>query len=172
MSGQASVSFNFPGLALAWLTPMPNSQSKLFYYIEKNGCVDFTLSASHPYGLAINVFSKKSLARDHFTELESSHPDAKIKQTKNLKDFLIQAADDGYAGAILDSREPVYFCHDEAENMVIIKLCLNDDNEVKESLLTMNGQWVDYDGDRDIEFYLDRIAATGTWSSIWEKSLF
>jgi hypothetical protein len=57
---------------------------------------------------------------------------------------------------VIDGEDPVYFCLDPAENMVFLKLCLNDKDRVEEYLLEEDGSWTLYDGEKDLELFLDQ----------------
>jgi hypothetical protein len=129
---------------------------KMYYYIEKEGLPLYQLAASHPYGLALCIYTKKKLAQEILPESAGEMEGVKIRQTADLRDFLIRAADEGYAGAILDDREPVYFCLDPADSMVILRLTMNEDEEVQEFVLNENGTWRIYEGEEEIEFFLDQ----------------
>lgn len=132
------------------------TRRKMYYYIEKDGLPLYQLAASHPYGLALCLYTKKKLAQEILPEEAGEMKDVKIRQTADLMDFLIRAADEGYAGAILDDQEPLYFCLDPADSMVILRLTMNDDEEVQEFVLNENGGWRLYEGEEEIEFYLDQ----------------
>jgi len=132
------------------------TRRKRYYYIERKGKPNFSLSISHPYGLAIQVFTHKDLAREDLLEDSDTEADLRIRQTDDVKSFFIRAADEGYAGAILDNEQPIYFCLDAAENMVFLKLALDSEEKVEEWILQENGLWDKYVGDKDIEFYLDQ----------------
>ncbi|MHC4942897.1 MAG: hypothetical protein ACYTG7_07735 [Planctomycetota bacterium] len=132
---------------------------KRYYYIEKDGEPVYSLSHSHPYGLAIRICSSMKLAR----ELLDSERGDKIRQTDNLKDFLTKAADDGYAGAILDDEAPIYFCLTRSDHMVFLKLSIDEnEEEVQEYLLNNEGAWDIYEGEQEIDFFLDQESCDET----------
>jgi hypothetical protein len=129
---------------------------KRYFYLEQDGKPCYALSASHPNGLAILVFSGRKKAEVELAEKSGTAETMRIRQTDDLNGFFIHAADDGYAGAILDGEEPVYFCLDGAENMMFLKLQLSEEEEVEECLLAEDGRWERYEGEVEFEFYLDQ----------------
>ncbi|MFH2001170.1 MAG: hypothetical protein ABIK28_15925, partial [Planctomycetota bacterium] len=138
------------------------TKRKRYYYLEINGIPDYSISPSHPNGLAIKIFSSKLLAEKYLPQEELSENPTRIRQTNNLRELLIKAADGGFAGAVLDDSEPIYFCLDSAENMVFLKLCMDDEEEVSEYLLNKEGTWDPYQGEEDLEYYLDQDSCDRT----------
>jgi hypothetical protein len=129
---------------------------KRYYYLEKDGAPCYTLSPTHPNGLAIQVFSNRKGAQHGLVEEDEVDKELKIRQTDDLNGFFIRAADDGYAGAILDNSDPVYFCLDPSDNMVFLKLQMNEEDQVEEHLLEEDGRWSIYEGEEEIDFFLDQ----------------
>jgi len=134
---------------------LKNSSHKIYYYIEKDGTPEFQLAASHPNGLVINLYSNKDLAQEKLHELDGDYH-AKLRETQQLLDFLVRIADEGFAGAIMDDEEPIFFCLNQAECMVVLRLTLNDHDEVEEFILQEDGSWGVYEGEEEIEFFLDQ----------------
>lgn len=141
------------------------AKRRIYYYVEREGEIDYVISPAHPHGLAVKIFSKKSAAlKERMAEKEASQLPAaakeslpfSVRQTNNLREFLIKAADDGYAGAVLDGKEPLYFCLNPMEHILFLRLSMNDEDEVEEFLLEEDGTWTRYDGEGDLEFYLDQ----------------
>jgi len=126
-----------------------------YFYVEKDGLHKFNILSSHPNGLVIELYTKKSIVEKALGPIDASSP-FKIRRTSNLKKLLTTAADEGYAGAILDNTDPVYFCLDHDENIVFLRLTMDEYDEVGEAVLDENGAWETYEGDLDIEFYLDQ----------------
>lgn len=139
-----------------------STKQKRYYYLEISGMPDFSISPSHPNGLAIKVFSSKTLAEKYLPQDDLDVGSPKIRQTNNIREFLIKAADEGYAGAILDDNEPIYFCLDPAENMVFLKLAMDEEEEVHEYTLNLEGTWNAYEGNDDLEYYLDQDSCDQT----------
>ena len=129
---------------------------KVYYYLEKEGRLFFRIVHSHPNGLAIRIFESKKQAERALGGKQDSGSDVKVRQTSTLHRLLVKAADMGYAGAVLNDEEPLYFCLDANDEMVVLRVAMDDDEEVEEYLLQENGTWKLYEGDRDIELFLDQ----------------
>jgi len=128
-----------------------------YSYIENDGRPHSSIAASHPHGLAINQYSKKSLAVESLGTIPGLDSEPKIMETDDIEGFLTRAVDDGYAGAILDDEDLVFSCLNKSEEMIFLKLCLNPDSEkVEEYLLRNDGTWDQYELDEDLEFFLDQ----------------
>jgi hypothetical protein len=124
-----------------------------YFYHRKGTEIDFSVSHSHPHGLVINVFSRKELAL--------SFPDSEPMQTNNLVEFLTRAANEGYAGAILDDRDPIYFCMDEDEAIHFLRLSKGHDEEIEEieeTLLNADGAWRPLPQKIEIDLYANTEA--------------
>lgn len=134
---------------------------KRYYYIDGGNAPAYTISRSHPHGLAVRFFGRKKDADAALKEAADRGGAPRVRWTNDLKRFLVRAADDGFAGAVLDDREPVYFCLDGADDMVFLRLSLNDEEEVEESLLQDDGSWKLYEGEGEIDFFLDQQSADG-----------
>ena len=134
---------------------------KRYYYIDEGKAPAYTISRSHPHGLAVRIFCRKKTADEALSERGEGAGAARVRWTSDLKRFLVRAADDGFAGAVLDDREPVYFCLDRADDMVFLRLSMNDEEEVEESLLQEDGSWKLYEGEGEIDFFMDQQSTDG-----------
>lgn len=129
-----------------------------FYYNAVGQDVEFAVSHSHPHGLVIQVYSKKELAEG--SALRNSRVEHRLetRKTNNLCELLTRAANEGYAGAVLDDSDPVYFCVDEDERIRFLKLSQNEEEEIDEFLLRGDGEWQYRSDSLDLELYVNQDA--------------
>ncbi len=119
-----------------------DSTTGVAYFYEKQGHdFGYVISQSHPHGLAIKIFSRKELATAEAGAHDTGGRPADTYQTNNLCELLTRAANEGYAGAILDERDPIYFCVDEKEVLHFLRLSQDSDEEIEETLLDARGEW-------------------------------
>jgi len=112
-----------------------------YFYKKLGRDYTYAISLSHPHGLAIEIYSSKEFAAAEADAPTNGSPVAETFQTNNLRELLTRAANEGYAGAILDDRDPVYFCVDEKEALHFLRLSQNSDEEIEETLLGARGDW-------------------------------
>jgi len=130
-----------------------------FYYNKAGKGFHFSLSPSHPHGLAVNIYSDRARAEEIALADRGSGPAMETARTNDLAAFLTRAAEEGYAGAILDDMEPIYFCTDADEAIHFLKISLDEDEEgVEESLLGPDGHWSPRAGEKDLELYVNQDA--------------
>lgn len=102
-----------------------------------------------PMGLAAKVFSTEEAAA------EVAGTDEVVPIT-NLAQFLTQLARDGYAGAMWDERQPIFFCIDGLGEVQFLRVRKDASQRMQLELLAETGDWVDYDGAEEIEFLENR----------------
>lgn len=119
-----------------------DSTTGVAYFYEKVGHdLVYTISQSHPHGLAIRIYSRKELAAGQASAPDAEGRPVETLQTNNLPELLARAFNEGYAGAILDECEPIYFFIDEKEALHFLRLSQNSDEEIEETLLDARGEW-------------------------------
>jgi len=124
--------------------------TKRYYFLSRDGLPLYTLSGSQPAGLTVLVFSSEEAAEQTLSELREEGP-ARIEAVGDLTDFLAARATEGLAGALLDGRDPIYFCADENGVPGYLRVALNEDRgDLEYSLLGPDGLWGTYDGEQEL----------------------
>lgn len=134
-----------------------NGGGAVFYFnSSQNGDHLFTLSPAHPHGLAVNIYSSAEKAeRSALDRLEEPGRYA-TKKTDDLPEFLCRAANQGFAGAVLDDCAPIFFCLDGSGKIHFLKIFLDEDEETMEALLQPDGKWIPFEGDKDLNLFGDQ----------------
>ncbi len=129
-----------------------DSTKGVAYYYEKQGNeFVYDISQSHPHGLVIKIYSRKDLVHKRTAAHLSEGGPFETFQTNDLRELLTRAANEGYAGAILDESDPIYFCIDRSEALHFLRLSQNLHDEIEETLLGSRGDWSAPFGDLDLE---------------------
>jgi|GEM_PF-2414114 len=127
-----------------------------FYYLTADDHFLSILSPSHPHGLAISLYTEKEPAET--AQRQNVEDELCIKFTNNLCELLTRAAHEGYAGAVLNDSEPVYFCLDDDESLHFLRLAEDEDDEVEETLLKPNGEWSPNVAEKKLDLYANEDA--------------
>ncbi len=97
-----------------------------------------------PMGLAVTLYD------DEETAAEESGADEVVPIT-NLPNFLTHLAREGYAGAMWNGRQPVFFCIDDADEVQFLRVQRSDAGGVAMEILDADGAWNGYEGAEQIE---------------------
>jgi hypothetical protein len=133
-------------------------KSAAFFYNAAGQDVEFAVSHSHPHGLVIQIYSQKVLAEGSALRNSRAERRLETRKTNNICELLTRAANEGYAGAVLDDSDPVYFCVDEDDRIRFLKLSQNEEEEIEEYLLRDNGEWQHRSDSLDLELYVNQDA--------------
>ncbi len=133
-----------------------------WYFLSVDRKALFGVSKAQPYGLAVEIYSDaKTAARAAATRQSIEGRTITVEETGDLSDFLEARAAEGFAGGILDDRDPIYFCADSAGNPKFLKLTLDPESgEIEHFLLDDLGNWKLYEGQEEIvaEIEIDQDA--------------
>jgi len=118
----------------------------------------FSLERSQPAGLAVLAYSSEAAAKAAAVKRHGiDAPDITIETVTDLVDFLEARAIEGFAGAMLDDRVPIYFCSDPAGAARFLKVDLDErSGRLDHGLLDEDGSWKVYDGEEEIFPDLDQ----------------
>jgi hypothetical protein len=127
----------------------------------------FSMTAAQPHGLAVLVFTSRAKARlaakrvvapDAAQSLAGEPAGAELQAVEDLGQFFAEMAEAGFAGAMLDDTDPIYFCTDAEGELHYLRLRFTDEGEIEECVLRPDDSWAVYDGDPDLELYVDQDA--------------
>lgn len=128
-----------------------------YYCVTVHAQIGFSLTSAQPDGLTARVFRREDAARAALSEL-ADDGSAAVVAINDLYDFLFRLAEQGFAGAVLDDAEPVYFCADAQSRPQFLRLTPGEENDVEQWLLNPNGTWTEYEGDLELELFRDQDA--------------
>lgn len=104
-----------------------------------------------PQGLAAEIHESLEAA-------EASGGDAGLVPVQDVPRFLTHLAREGYAGALWNASQPVFFCLDESDELQFLRVGQAAPGKVAMEILDGEEGWTDYEGERSIEF-LDNAEA-------------
>jgi hypothetical protein len=124
-----------------------------------------TLEIALPMGLAVVCCDTRDSAAEAVSDADELVP------VENLAMFLTQLVRLGYAGAMWNRTQPVFFCTDDAGELHFLRVSAGtrgapagrvsvrpDPDEVRLEILTEADDWTPYDGAEPIEFIDNREA--------------
>lgn len=124
------------------------------FYLQVGGRPVFTLHLAQPGGLLISLYSRPE---DADRALLRYAEGGRAISTGTLPEFLRLRAEEGFAGAMIDDEQPVYWCVDQDNALHFLRLREARDQEKLEGhLLDDSGKWQLYEGDEEIEFFEDQ----------------
>ncbi len=123
------------------------------WWIVSEGHALHGLHPAQPAGALFKLWSDEARARAVVAELGV---EGAVQTTGHLREFLELRAEEGYAGALLDDEELIFFCLDEQAKLQFLRLAprAGDDEEaagVATHLLGENGRFALYEGDEKLE---------------------
>jgi hypothetical protein len=132
------------------------------WWIEAEGKPLHGLHPAQPAGLVFKLWSSEAAAKSVAVGLGV---EAKVHSTGDVREFLELRAEEGYAGALLDDAQLVFFCLDPQSRMQFLRLAAPDDGEeeagaraapeLRTHLLAENGRFELYEGDEELEPFVD-----------------
>ncbi|MEW6745748.1 MAG: hypothetical protein AB1486_23615 [Planctomycetota bacterium] len=151
------------------------SRPKRYWHLAVDSQIVFCFTPAHLHGLAIPLFSSRNAARSAAgtgaprtaatpsPRGPASVPglgvgECSVELVDDLCEFLASVAKAGFAGALLDETHPIFFCVDPSGNAHFLKIGLLPDTEITESLLQPDGSWTPYEGDPELELFVDQDA--------------
>ncbi len=130
--------------------------------VQEDGRYAYSLHPAQPSGLLLRLYREESRARDAADRGE------RVAATGDLREFLELRAEEGFAGALLDDREVIFFFLDEQSRIHFVKLRVEaGQKEVDSQLLDERGRWQPYEGDEA----LDAMVDTDAWDRLMRRRL-
>lgn len=122
------------------------------WWIVAEGRALHGLHPAQPSGALFKLWSSEERAREVVRELGV---EGVVQSTGDLREFLELRAEEGYAGALLDDRDLVFFCLDEQSRLQCLQIAPRaaDDEEagLATHLLGSDGRFALYEGDETLE---------------------
>jgi hypothetical protein len=112
--------------------------------VQGEGGFTGTLETILPMGLAVKVFDEEESA----AEVSGTE---EVVPITNLPNFLTHLAREGYAGAMWNGRQPVFFCIDSMSELQFLRVRRSDGGAMKMDTLDEYGDWLQYEGAEEIE---------------------
>ncbi|MSR45589.1 MAG: hypothetical protein EXS13_00715 [Planctomycetes bacterium] len=120
------------------------------WWISAEGKPLHGLHPAQPAGVLFKLWSSVERARAVGGELGV---EAQPRSTGELREFLELRAEEGYAGALLDDVQFIFFCLDSEGRMQFLRL--GDGSELATHLLSGNGKFELYEGDEELDPWVD-----------------
>lgn len=139
------------------------------WFVEAGGRALHALHPAQPAGLLIRLFSEEAAAR---AALAGPGGEGTVRATGELREFLELRAEEGFAGALLDERELVFFFLDGASRIQFVKVRevegeTGGASNVESELLDDRGRWQPYEGDEELETLFD----PDSWDRLMKRAL-
>jgi hypothetical protein len=142
------------------------------WYAVADGRAIHALHPAQPAGLLIRLHREESAARAALDELGGG---GAVLPTGELREFLELRAEEGFAGALLDEREIIFFFLDQVSRIQFVKVrevggdARDDDGgaDVESELLDDAGKWQPYEGDEE----LDTLFDPDQWDRLMKRAL-
>lgn len=141
----------------AYLTggaPIPRPGVRRYYGLTTDGGPAYSLGPWHLDGLAVRVYSSAEKAEEGRAALDDRLA-PRVEEVPDLEAFLAERAREGFAGAVLDDEEPVYFLVDEEGRLRMLKL-VSDGTGVEPMLLDQKGGWFPFEGEIEMRPFQDQ----------------
>jgi len=124
------------------------------FYVVIDGKAAHLISSIQLHGILLRTFSSRESARAALLQL---HHGGRIVRTGPLREFFATRAQEGFAGAIIDDKEPVFWCLDGEERSSFMRVGpLDADGDAQEFVLDDHGRWKRYEGETDLFLYEDQ----------------
>jgi hypothetical protein len=134
------------------------------WYVEAGGLALHALHAAQPAGLMLRLFRTEEAAA---AALRETGGKGRVVATGDLREFLELRAEEGYAGALLDDEEIVFFFLDEKSHVEFVKVrAAERDRDVESEILDPSGKWRVYDGDEE----LDPLVDPDAWDRLMRRA--
>ncbi len=145
----------------SFLVDPPRNRKKeggaVFYYnSSRYGDHLFTLSAAHPHGLAVNLYTSGDEAEKRALDVSAERGQYETRRTDDIQEFLCRTANEGYAGAVLDECSPIYFCLDSEGTLRFLMIIQDEDEEPIEVLLQPDGRWLPHESGMELNLFGDQ----------------
>ncbi len=136
-----------------------------YFYLAAEGRPAHDLIRAQPGGLVLRLFREEEQAKEALRDWGMA---GTIERTGALREFLALRSEEGFAGAVLDENEPVYWCVDGQSQLQFLKVRVDASAEtLEEHLLDARGQWQVYEGDEMLDLFEDQDA----WDQLMQQVL-
>jgi len=136
-----------------------------YWYLLVRGRPHGVVHEVQPGGLLLLLFRQEEEAEAALRDLGL---EGSVASAGALGEFLAIHAEEGYAGALLDHHEPVFWCQDPSGQLCFLKLSsVAGTDEFEGHLLGDRGQWRPFEGREDLEFVDDQ----DRWDELMARSL-
>jgi hypothetical protein len=142
------------------------------WYVVADGQAVHSLHPAQPAGLLIKLHRDEAAARAALAGLGGA---GTVLPTGELREFLELRAEEGFAGALLDEREIVFFLLDETSRIQFVKVRAVEGDpragdggtNIESELLDDRGLWQPYEGDGELETLFD----PDQWDRLMKRTL-
>jgi hypothetical protein len=118
------------------------------WYVLADGRFLHALHPAQPGGLLLRLFRDEARAQAAIAPLGGG----RALPTGELREFLELRAEEGFAGALLDDTELVYFFLDEQSHVEFVKVrAVEGGRELESELLDARGRWQFYEGSEELD---------------------
>src|SRR5262245_23503437 len=119
------------------------------WYVLADGHFLHELHPAQPGGLMLRLFRDEAGAQ---AAIAARGGKGRAAPGGDLREFLELRAEEGYAGALLDDAELLYFFLDEQSHVEIVKVRATEGGrELESELLDARGRWQLYDGGEELD---------------------
>jgi len=123
------------------------------WYVLAGGHFFHALHPAQPGGLMLRLFRNEAAAKAAIAEGGGT---GRALPTGELREFLELRAEEGYAGALLDDAEIVYFLLDDQSHVEFVKVrAIEGGRDLESELLDGRGRWQFYDGSEELDPLVD-----------------
>jgi len=129
----------------------PEPREVAWVSLGDNGEPLGTLEKVVPMGLVVAIHEDEQAAHE-------ADDAASVEAITNVPVYLTHLARNGYAGALWNGQQPVFFCTDENSELQFLRLRRGGQGKVEMDILEADGSWSDYEGAEEIEFLDNRDA--------------
>jgi len=126
------------------------------FWVAAPGGALHALHPAQPAGMVIRLWRDEETARERAAGCGGEGGEATVQSTGNLREFLELRTEEGFAGALLDDEEIIFFCLDEESRIQFLKVSApRGAKEAASHLLDGAGRWEPYEGAEDLEPFVD-----------------
>jgi hypothetical protein len=123
------------------------------WYVLAGGHFLHALHPAQPGGLMLRLFRNEAGAK---AAIAAGGGTGRALPTGELREFLELRAEEGYAGALLDDAEIVYFLLDDQSHVEFVKVrAIEGGRDLESELLDGRGRWQFYDGSEELDPLVD-----------------
>jgi len=123
------------------------------WYVLTSGHFLHALHPAQPGGLMLRLFTNEAGAK---AAVAAGGGTGRALPTGELREFLELRAEEGYAGALLDDCDLIYFFLDDQSHVEFVKVRVTEGGrELESELLDARGRWQFYDGSEELDPLVD-----------------
>ncbi|MBI4614310.1 MAG: hypothetical protein HY720_11920 [Planctomycetes bacterium] len=134
--------------------PVPRPGVRRYWGLATGDLPAYSLGPLHLDGLAVRVYSSAEKAQDGRSAVDD-RLSPRVEEIVDLEAFLAARAREGFAGALLDDEEPIYFLLDDEGRLRVLKLA-SDGTDVEPMLLDRKGGWFPFEGEIEMRPFQDQ----------------